>query len=172
MIIDAYNLMHADDGIKALMEQDLEAARELLIAMLTDYCAAEDQRIDLVFDAGGRPGTATREKRSRALRVVYTAGGESADDYIEKLIYQARAPFASAIVVTGDYAQQRIAQGAGVIRMSPREFLSALRESKEELRRDIAPSGGGRRRKVRLSDRLPEDTVAALEHLRRQQKSK
>ncbi|MHB8894291.1 MAG: NYN domain-containing protein [Candidatus Geothermincolia bacterium] len=169
MIIDAYNLMHADEEIERLMERDLEAARESLIASLCEYCAREEQEVQLVFDAGGRPGAATRERRTDLLTVVYTAAGQSADDYIEKLIYKSNRPYASTILVTGDYAQQRIAHGAGMVRMAPREFLERLRDSKDEWHREVAPRGG-RPRKAKLADRLPEETVAALERLRKQQK--
>lgn len=171
MIIDAYNVMHADARLEALMKDDLEAAREDIIATLSEFCAREGQELVLVFDAGGRKGSATREKVTDSLTVVYTASGQSADDYIERLIYKANRPFASTIVVTGDYAQQRIVQGAGVIRMAPRELLSRLDEASEELRKDIYPPSG-RARRGKLADRLPEETLAALENLRRQQKSK
>jgi predicted RNA-binding protein with PIN domain len=169
MIVDAYNIMHADVELESLMDKDLGAARESLIAELTDYCAREGQPLELVFDAGGRPGGISTEKRTTYLTITYTARGESADDYIERLIYKGHRPLASATVVTGDYAQQRIAQGAGVLRMAPREFLAKLQESREELREQIAPADR-KRKKARLSDRLPAETVAALERLRKQQK--
>jgi uncharacterized protein len=169
MIVDAYNIMHADEDLESLMAKDLEAARESLIAELTDFCAREEQPLELVFDAGGRAGGISTEKRTAFLTITYTARGESADDYIERLIYKGRRPLASATVVTGDYAQQRIAQGAGVLRMAPREFLAMLQESRDELREQIAPEDR-KRRKNRLSDRLPAETVAALERLRKQQK--
>jgi predicted RNA-binding protein with PIN domain len=71
--------------------------------------------------------------------------------------------------VTGDYAQQRIVQGAGLLRMSPREFLSMVAESKEEQDRRIAPERA-HPRKVRLADRLSDEKKSALERLKRQQK--
>ena len=71
-------------------------------------------------------------------------------------------------MVTGDYAQQRIAQGAGLLRMSPREFLARIAESREELQetaRNDAPGRG----KVRLGDRIPEDVRSALERLKHEE---
>jgi uncharacterized protein len=169
LIVDAYNVMHADDEIAALMDSDLEAARELLISRLSEYCEREGCQAEAVFDAGAREGGLSRRKRGELLTVTYTAQGQSADDYIEKLIYQSAGPTASTTVVTGDYAQQKIAGGAGVLRLPPREFLSRMDESARDLREEIAP-GRGPRKRSKLADRLPDDTVAALERLRRPQK--
>jgi uncharacterized protein len=169
LIVDAYNVMHADEGIAALMDDDLEAAREVLIARMSEYGEREGCSIEAVFDAGGREGGLSREKRSGRLTVTYTAKGQSADDYIEKLIYRSSGPTASTTVVTGDYAQQKIAQGAGVLRLPPREFLSQMEEAGRELREDISPTRGPRKRS-KLSDRLSDETIAALERLRKPQK--
>jgi len=169
MIIDGYNIMHADEDLESLMALDLEAARESLIAELSDFAAREGVKLELVFDAGGRVGALSREKKPGGLTVIYTAKNESADDYIEKTIYRSKRPVASLTVVTGDYAQQRIAQGAGVLRMPPREFLAQLRESRANLRQAAAPKAG-KPRKSRLSDRLSDETLAALERLRKPQK--
>lgn len=103
------------------------------------------------------------------MTVTFTAQGQSADDYIERLVYSSAGEVGALTVVTGDYAQQRIAAGAGVLRMPPPEFLERLAESKEELADTLAEEGRPRRR-ARLRDRLPEDTRAALERFRRQQK--
>lgn len=169
MIVDAYNVMHSDRKLEELMSRDLEAARDTFVASLVEYCAREGQELTLVFDAGGRKGSATSEKVTARVSVVYTAQGQSADDYIERLIYKGNRPFASAIVVTADYAEQRVAQGAGVVRMTPREFLESLGESRQELERDITPARR-RSRGAKLADHLPEETRAALDNLRRQQK--
>jgi hypothetical protein len=166
-IIDAYNLMHADDELEALMEQNLEAARGAVIHEVSEFAAREDSRVVLVFDAGGRPGAATTEKAGANFEVTYTAQGQSADDFIEKLAYKKPKSAGTAIVVTGDYAQQRIAQGAGLLRMSPREFLARIAESREELN-ETARQGYQGRGKVRLGDRIPEDVRSALERLKRE----
>jgi len=166
-IIDAYNLMHADEQLEALMDQDLEAARASVIHEVSEFAVREATRIVLVFDAGGRPGAASTRKSGANLEITYTAGGQSADDFIEKLAYSRPGSAGAAIVVTGDYAQQRIVGGAGQLRMSPREFLARLDESRQELR-DTAGKGGSSARKVRLGDRIPADVRSALERLKRE----
>ncbi len=169
MIVDAYNVMHSDPELEGLMRLDLEAARDSLVERLAGYCSREVRRVTLVFDAGGSEGAATSEDVTGNLRVVYTARGQSADDYIERMIYSEKRPFASAVVVTADYAQQRVAQGAGLARMTPAEFLEVLEEAREQLEEDISP-GRPARGGAKLADHLPEGTRAALEDLRGRQK--
>jgi len=164
-IIDGYNLMHADEELASLMEEDLEAARGSLVREVSEFAAREGTRVRLVFDAGGRPGGAQTERHGAGLEVTYTAAGQSADAYIEKLAYQKPAAGGAVIVVTGDYAQQRIVSGAGLLRMSPREFFARLAESREGLRQAMRPGRPGGR-KVRLADRISEDARSALERLK------
>jgi hypothetical protein len=169
LIIDGYNLMYASDNLQALMRDDLEAAREKLLAEIEEYCARQGRTSEVVFDAGGRAGPASREKRSRFLIVIYTAKGQSADSYIEKLAYRTPAgPARSVLLVTGDYDQQKVAVGAGLLRMSSREFHLEMLDSRE-VSLEEARSRSKKGRRVNLSERLSEETKAALQRYKRHQ---
>jgi len=169
LIVDGYNLIYASDDLKTLMRDDIEAARNRLLAELEEYCAREERTAEVVFDAGGRPGPASSEDRSSVLKVTFTAEGQSADSYIEKLAYRdAGEPSGSVLLVTGDYDQQKIAAGAGLLRISSREFLIEMRESRE-LTVEDARRRAGRPWRVTLGSRLPDDVKAALDRFRRHQ---
>ena len=169
LIIDGYNLMYASDDLQALMRDDLEAAREKLLAEIEEYCAREERIAEVVFDAGGRVGPASREERSRFLIAIYTAEGQSADSYIEKLAYRTPAgPARSVLLVTGDYHQQKVAAGAGLLRMSSREFLLEMLDSRE-VSLEEARSRSKKGRRVNLSERLSEETKAGLQRFKRHQ---
>ncbi len=167
LIIDGYNVIYASEELEALMREDLEAAREMLLSQVEEYCAREGRSAIVVFDAGGRPGPATKEDRTGFLQVAYTAEGQSADSYIEKLAYRG-GEAGSAMLVTGDYDQQKVAASAGLMRMSSREFLLVMRESSDEA---LAGAGGRQAGSPRVSvaERLPEETRDALERFKRQQ---
>jgi len=167
LIIDGYNLIYAGGELAALMRENMEAAREKLIAQVEEYCFRKERSAELVFDGAGSKGPVTSEERSTFLKVTFTAEGQSADSYIEKLVYEVRGGrTGEALLVTGDYHQQKIAAGAGLLRMSSREFLEELQESRaeaaEERRRRTA-----RRWHVPLEGRLPDHIRAGLERLRR-----
>jgi predicted RNA-binding protein with PIN domain len=166
-IIDGYNVIYADEDLRALREHDIESARDALVARVLDFCAREGTTAEIVFDAAGKPGKAASEDPAPVLRVTYTAANESADDFIEKMIYRVRPREGAArFVVTADYAQQRIALGAGMLRMSSREFLLRLAEQTEEVREKPGRASSGTS-KVTVSDRLSDDVKAALERFKR-----
>lgn len=160
--MDGYNVVHADPELKALAESDMAAAREELIGMILEYGFLVDYQIEVVFDAAGSPGPARSEKRADFLSVVYTSEGSTADSYIEGLAYSSnRGEGEFEMVVTGDYIQQRIAIGAGMLRKPPREFLEELRGLLKESRAD-GKRAGARRRRVTLEDGLSEEVREKL----------
>lgn len=168
LIIDGYNVMHADEGLASLMKLDLEAARDTLVARLLDYASRQSVEVEVVFDAGGREGPAASERSGDYLKITYTARGQSADDYIERLMYMQRARHSGPYtVVTGDYAQQKVVSGAGMLRMSSREFLVRLSEA-SEAEKERADRRTSKADKVTLGDALDPLTRAALERFKQQ----
>jgi predicted RNA-binding protein with PIN domain len=167
VIIDGYNLIYAGAELEALMRENMEAAREKLIAELEEYCFRKELVAEVVFDGAGSKGPATHEQRSQFLKVTFTAEGRSADSYIEKLAYQiGGARTGEALLITGDYHQQKVAAGAGLLRMSSREFLLELEDSRAEAAEERRRSTAGRWH-VPLEGRLPDHIRARLERLRR-----
>jgi predicted RNA-binding protein with PIN domain len=166
LIIDGYNVIYASEELEALLQDDVEAAREKLLSEIEEYCSREGRSAIVVFDAAGRKGPATLEERTGFIQVAYTAGGQSADSYIEKLAYRGGGAD-SVLLVTGDYDQQKVAVSAGLLRMSSREFLLAMRESRDEAIQE-ARGGGPRSPKVSVAERLPEKTREALERFKQQ----
>lgn len=165
ILIDGYNLMHASEELSGLASDDLEAAREELIGKLDDYAHARATEVNVVFDGAGSGGSVTTS-RSALLSVTFTAAGKTADAYIEGVSYSAgESGLRGAMVVTGDYHQQKVASGAGMLRMSSREFLEEIRECEEETRarsRERSRATG----RVRLEKRLPDDVREALLRIR------
>ena len=93
-----------------------------------------------------------------AVRVVYSAPGESADDVIERLLAKLEG---SAIVYTADFALQRTALARGSARATPREFADLLDELPALTRNPTTPS------RSTIADRLSPETLRALEEIRR-----
>lgn len=171
ILIDGYNLIYASEELSGLASGDLEAAREELIRRLADYAAARGTQVDIVFDGAGRGGGSESTRRSALLTVTFTRAGKTADAYIEGLSCGAgESGSRGATVVTGDYEQQKVVLGAGMLRMSSREFLEEMRECEEETRvrlRERSRASG----RVRLDRRLPDDVKDALIRLRNRDKA-
>lgn len=157
LILDGYNVIGALERYRNA--GTLDAARELLINDALKAAGWTGQRLIVVFDAQGGPEPERAELLAGgAVRVVYSAPGESADDVIERLLARLEG---SAIVYTADFALQRTALARGSTRATPREFSDLLDELPALTRNPTTPM------RTTLSDRLSPETLRALEEIRR-----
>lgn len=121
LIIDGYNVIFAWDFLKSMAEVSLEGARETLMGVLDNYVAYTKADVTLVFDAYNVDASPGREESRNGYRVIYTAQNETADAYIERLMYALESKY-TIRVVTSDRLIQLSAVHAGVLRLSAREF--------------------------------------------------
>ena len=157
LILDAYNVIGALDRYRGA--DSFDAARDLLIVDALKAAGWTGRTIVVVFDAHRAPDPRREEPRAGgAVRIVYSAPGESADDEIERLLAKLEG---SATVYTADFALQRTALARGSARATPREFANLLDELPALTRNPDVP------RKSRLSDRLSRETLRKLEEIRR-----
>ena len=155
--MDGYNVIGALDRYRAA--GSLDAARELLINDALKAAGWTGRPLIVVFDADRGLGSERAELRAGgAVRVVYSAPGESADDVIERLVSRLEH---SATVFTADFALQRTALARGSSRATPREFADLLDELPAVTRTPDVP------RKVRVADHLSPETLRKLEEIRR-----
>ena len=157
LVLDAYNVIGALDRYRDA--DTFDAARELLIIDALKAAGWTGRTIVVVFDAHRAPDPRKEESRAGgAVRIVYSAPGESADDEIERLLTKLEG---SATVYTADFALQRTALARGSARATPREFANLLDELPAITRNPDVP------RKSRIADRLSRETLRKLEEIRR-----
>jgi uncharacterized protein len=160
LILDGYNVIGALDRYRE--SDSLDAARELLINDALKAAGWTGRPLIIVFDAHRGPGPGHSERRAgEAVRIIYSAPGESADDVIERLLSTLAD---TATVYTADFALQRTALARGSTRATPREFANLLDELPAVTR---SPNGPNVPRKSRLADRLSSETLRKLEEIRR-----
>jgi predicted RNA-binding protein with PIN domain len=157
LILDGYNLIGALDRYREA--ESLDAARELLINDALKAAGWTGRPLIVVFDAHRGPGPGLSERRAGgAVRVIYSAPGESADDVIERLLSNFEG---SATVYSADFALQRTALARGSTRATPREFANLLDELPAVTRSPVVQP------KSRMADRLSLETLRKLEEIRR-----
>ena len=133
LIIDGYNLLHANEEWAKQMDGDLAVVRERLQDILANYAGFTGSAVTLVFDAYKRvPGPGSREDIN-GVDVVYTKEGETADVFIERMVYE-RGKKEQMRVVTSDGLIQTLTLGHGALRTSSREFLKELEAIEEAIR--------------------------------------
>ncbi len=122
LLIDGYNLLHQMPETAFLMQEDPEEAREALLAKLREYQRIKRHKITVVFDAWGRDEP-RHEVNKKGVRVIFTAEGETADDYLKRVAPREKE---RAIVVTSDRSVRSFVESQGVISISSREFLDRI----------------------------------------------
>ena len=129
MLVDGYNIIHAWDELRELMEDvSLESARVKLIDTLSNYKGVQKATIIVVFDAylvKGNPGSVSKYHN---IYVVYTKEAETADQYIERTTHQlgAKPQKYRVTVATSDALEQMIIWGNGATRMSALGLKAAV----------------------------------------------
>lgn len=162
LYVDGYNVI----GAWPEAEREgwpLNEARDRLTHLLEDYAGYTGQEVVLVFDGhhGDRP-QATVEQRA-ALTLVYTAHGQTADQYIEYAC--GRLPvYREARVATSDHLEQTMILGRGATRLSSRELLRELTETRQNGRMKHRDTPG----RAKLFSNLSEEQLERLDSIRRQ----
>ncbi len=167
LLVDGYNVLGAWPELAAVKEDSLEHARDKLTDILAGYGAYKDYRVVIVFDAHAVSGAAARaETLPDGPEVVYTAEGETADSYIERLAYQLAHSGQGVYVVTSDRAEQFTVLGAGAWRISARELRLDVLAAEKEVRQGYAEADRHHRRHE-LDGRVGEEARKRLDALRR-----
>jgi predicted RNA-binding protein with PIN domain len=133
LLVDGYNIIYAWDDLSAVARGNMDAARQILMDILSNYKGFRQREVILVFDAYRVPGGQERITRYHNISVVYTKEAETADAYIEKTTYQIGKNHRVS-VATSDGAVQLIILGHGALRVTPQ----ALRAEIEQTNADIA----------------------------------
>jgi len=125
MIVDGYNVLHADPELKRMIRQDLQKARRILVRRLTVYLEDRRVQVTLVFD--GRGGlTDVDVEIPGKLQILYSAAGQTADELIVGMLERSDSP-RRFIVVTSDMADiGRTARAMGAGLLSSQDFLSRI----------------------------------------------
>ncbi len=125
LIVDGYNLIFAWPELKSLAQDSLDAARQRLMDILSNYKGFTKCELVLVFDAYLVTGGAGSRFDYHNIHVAYTKEGETGDAYIEKLSHDIGRNF-DVRVVTSDNLIRLSALRAGVLRCSAGEFIKEL----------------------------------------------
>lgn len=162
LIVDGYNIINSWPELKP-GEKTLEEARKDLVRLLAQYSAVTGVRTVLVFDAHRVKEGSGRVESVDGIEVVYTRPGETADSYIERMVYLLKDE-ADVQVATSDWAEQLVVLAHGAARISARELreevLAALKQAKTKINRPCAGSPS-------LESRLHSKVRDALEKWRR-----
>lgn len=126
ILVDGYSLLHAWPELAPKSARHSAVARDALIACLEEYQAALGTPITVFFDgqSGGLHGR-TRSPDPRAVEVLYSKAGQTADDLIERAAYRFKA-YGEVLVITDDHAERDTVQGFGALASSCATFIAQI----------------------------------------------
>ena len=127
LLVDGYNIVFAWDELKAAAKENLAAARQMLMDILSNYQGFKKNVVILVFDAYKVPRSVQDVTRYHNIYVVYTKEAETADAYIERATYEIGRHH-RVRVATSDGAEQLIILGHGALRLSASTFRAEVEQ--------------------------------------------
>ena len=133
LLVDGYNIIFAWEDLKKLASESLEAARQSLADILSNYQGYRKCGVILVFDAYKVKGNPGSVEKYRNIHIVYTKEAETADAYIEKASYDMRKQY-RVRVATSDGMEQLIILGHGANRVSATAFQQEVLNTHTEIR--------------------------------------
>ncbi len=132
LLVDGYNVIYAWPELKALAEENMDAARTRLLDILCNYQGIRKCRIIAVFDAYRVQGHREEASVYNNIHVVYTREAQTADQYIEKFAHDNQQKY-NITVATSDGLQQIIIRGAGSFLLSARELKLEIDSANQRL---------------------------------------
>jgi predicted RNA-binding protein with PIN domain len=163
LLVDGYNIIGAWEALRKLRDQDLQAARDLLIDKMAEYQGYTGTRVIIVFDAHFVQGTEKKTRQAK-VEVIFTRKNQTADEKIEQMAIELRKIDTRIYVATSDYTEQWAIFGQGALRKSARELELEVQAMEKQVRKRIAektvPKGT-------YEPRYSKEVTEKLEKLRR-----
>ncbi|HJC40391.1 MAG TPA: TetM/TetW/TetO/TetS family tetracycline resistance ribosomal protection protein [Candidatus Intestinimonas pullistercoris] len=132
LLVDGYNIIFAWEELQAVARDNLDAARQLLMDLLSNYQGFKKCVVILVFDVYKVPRGLEEVIRYHNIYVVYTKEAETADAYIEKATFEIGKKH-RVKVATSDGAEQLIILGHGALRLSATAFRAEVEQVEGEI---------------------------------------
>lgn len=166
LVVDGYNIVPRLARRDLASVEDLDGVRNQLIDSLGEYRAFAGVDVIVVFDAHKTAEAATHFVRA-GVEVMFTYASETADDRIERVVYELRDTYREISVATSDMAEQQVVFGKGALRMPADELLRKLEECQRRIRNALATQNVHGQR-IPISDTVRQDVAKILEIWRRQ----
>jgi uncharacterized protein len=136
ILVDGYSLLHNWPALAPGRARHSPAARDALVGRLTHYHDATRTPLTIFFD-GSRPrGAGPRTHSTPAVEVLFSSGGRTADDLIERAAHRFQ-DFGDVLVVTDDVAERETVIALGASAASCDNFIAMVNAALTDLAQDL-----------------------------------
>ncbi len=157
LLVDGYNIIFAWEELRELSKTSIDAAREALISILSNYQGYRGCEVIVVFDAYRVKGGVRHTERFGNVTVVFTGEAETADTYIERTTYEIGKKY-HVRVATSDRLEQMIILGNNAFRVPADEFRTEVEQVDEQIRSELEQAVRENRRDWKNGINLPLHT--------------
>ncbi|MFH1406475.1 MAG: NYN domain-containing protein [Candidatus Omnitrophota bacterium] len=131
LLVDGYNIIHSWPVFKKILP--LELARDKLKELMSAYADTSGVQVVIVFDGAGEKETILPGNP----KIIFTRRSQSADSYIEKLVYES-SQRAKIRVASDDVLHQQLVFGMGGTCISSKGLEDLVGHKLKELREEIS----------------------------------
>lgn len=132
LLVDAYNVINFWEKTAQHALTDLDHSRTILNNALQNYAAYKGINVIVIYDAYKTDSKIICEDSYENIKVIYTKKGQTADAYIEELIFELKNK-EDIFVVTSDWALQQMVLSSGLIRIPVSELILDINRIEKQL---------------------------------------
>ena len=125
ILVDGYSLLHDWPELAPGRARHSAAARDELIARLTQYQDVAGTPITIFFDGAGAPAGTPRPHSTKEVEVLYSRRGQTADQMIERATHRFQ-PYGEVLAVTNDVAERETVISLGGLASSCGSFIQTV----------------------------------------------
>lgn len=163
LLVDGYNIIFSWKELNELAKENIHAACDKLMDILSNYQGYRKCTLILVFDAYKVEGHMEEVLTYHNIYVVYTKEAETADQYIEKTVHRIGRQY-QVTVATSDGLEQVIIMGQGAHRISAQGLKKEIEDTEKNARAEWHQQRQSS--KTYLFDHMSEELQAQMEKIR------
>ena len=163
LLVDGYNIIFSWEELNELAKENIHAACDKLMDILSNYQGYRTCTLILVFDAYQVEGHVEEIITYHNIYVVYTKEAETADQYIEKTVHRIGRQY-QVTVATSDGLEQVIIMGQGAHRISAQGLKKEIEDTEKTAREEWHQRRQSS--KTYLFDHMSEEMQEQMEKIR------
>lgn len=163
LLVDGYNIIFSWEELNELAKENIHAACDKLMDILSNYQGYRKCTLILVFDAYKVEGHMEEVLTYHNIYVVYTKEAETADQYIEKTVHRIGRQY-QVTVATSDGLEQVIIMGQGAHRISAQGLKKEIEDTEKNARAEWHQQRQSS--KTYLFEHMSEELQAQMEKIR------
>jgi len=150
ILVDGYSLLHHWPELAEGAPRHSGAARDALVDLLQHYQDACGTPVTVFFDGRGDRRSKPKNESANAVEVLFSSGGQTADDMIERAAHRFQA-YGEVLAVSDDFAVRDMVGGFNGSVASCGNFIAMIQNALADLQEKLNNHNRSERSRYRRS---------------------